>query len=770
MKHLRFTFIALATCTLAAGGLQAHAAAHAAKVIYAFGQVQASTGMGKDRRLGKGDRVFPGETVATARGRAQIQFTDGGFASLQPNTEYRIDDYNFSGKADGKERSFLSLIKGSIRLVTGTIGKTNRKSFRIKTKVATIGIRGTSGKVSHCDSNCGGLPTGTGLQGYGGTWDLASGSFSGPVESGDAYVCDGTTCQQMQGGVAQREDVGDLAFDEEEDEVPYEQGQQVDSDGVQCDLGDACGNNAVVENQIGATFSELARETEMTGELVHVVLTNGAPTSFVAVNGEPYDADVHVLTIDVDGLRDAVNGHSDPDVVTVGNHMLDAVDAHTLEHLRSMPASIGAGDFGTTSDNILTKGRWTGGYVLAINGWLDPASVWYELTQLTGYQSEHFIYGEDPGVVPTGGGGIYTFTGGTFSTATDGSSIGLGATGGQLTWNFGLGSGSLNMTVEHGASIYGVSGSLLGDGTRSFTEGTVNAVSGLSTYPVELDGFLAGPNGSSPPLAAGLAYVIKMFYINGYDLVGTAGFGLTSTFTDTTVKYALNYFDGSYVRSKADGDGTADGASITTGPPLAFGTHFGDAFDQGGSTVVSGSYAPLAATWQRFSGSYNFTRAAVIPPGTKLDKFHAAYTTNPTADSVVGAMTGTATYNVIRGATAPTLNYGLGGATEESGTLMTASFGANFTTGQMDTVNLAGTFPDGSWTLTGGGVVLVNGWAPLTGGATLPTACAGVCSFVSGNAAYTFAGDSADGIVFSYHGIASGSDFSAWSGAGVVTP
>ncbi len=47
MKHLRFTFIALATCTLAAGGLQAHAAAHAAKVIYAFGQVQAGSDAGK---------------------------------------------------------------------------------------------------------------------------------------------------------------------------------------------------------------------------------------------------------------------------------------------------------------------------------------------------------------------------------------------------------------------------------------------------------------------------------------------------------------------------------------------------------------------------------------------------------------------------------------------------------------------------------------------------------------------------------------------------
>jgi len=203
MKSIGALIISVAAlCGVVAVVPAAHAASPAAQVIYAFGQVQASAAAGKARQLRKGDRVFPGETVATRRGRAQIRFTDGGFASLQPHTQYRIDDYHFEGRADGQERSFLSLIKGSVRLVTGIIGKSHRKNFRLKTKVATIGIRGTSGKISHCDSDCNGLPRGTRLQGYGGEWDLASGSFSGPVAAGDAYLCDGNTCRQLQGGVA----------------------------------------------------------------------------------------------------------------------------------------------------------------------------------------------------------------------------------------------------------------------------------------------------------------------------------------------------------------------------------------------------------------------------------------------------------------------------------------------------------------------------------------------------------------------------------------
>ena len=87
----------------------------------------------------------------------------------------------------------------------------------------------------------------------------------------------------------------------------------------------------------------------------------------------------------------------------------------------------------------------------------------------------------------------------------------------------------------------------------------------------------------------------------------------------------------------------------------------------------------------------------------------------------------------------------------------------------MDSISLSGTFPDGTWSLSAGPTPLVDGFASMTGGATFGSACGGTCPSVFGTTAYTFAGNNADGIVFSYQGNTSGGE-AAWSGVGVVTP
>ena len=51
--------------------------------------------------------IESGESIRTINGRTQIRFTDGGFVALQPNTQYRLEDYNFEGTVDGSEKSFL---------------------------------------------------------------------------------------------------------------------------------------------------------------------------------------------------------------------------------------------------------------------------------------------------------------------------------------------------------------------------------------------------------------------------------------------------------------------------------------------------------------------------------------------------------------------------------------------------------------------------------------------------------------------------------------
>jgi len=119
-------------------------AAPVARVDFAFGGVSATGTDGKQRPLAKGAVLESGETVTTnASGRAHLRFTDGGYTSVQPDTQFRIDDYRFEGTADGEEKGFFSLLKGGLRTITGVIGRHNKSTYRVNTATATIGIRGT---------------------------------------------------------------------------------------------------------------------------------------------------------------------------------------------------------------------------------------------------------------------------------------------------------------------------------------------------------------------------------------------------------------------------------------------------------------------------------------------------------------------------------------------------------------------------------------------------------------------------------------------------
>ena len=115
----------------------------AARADFVSGPVVAIAADGKQRALPKGGEVRSGETVSTGDGRAQLSFTDGAIVSLQPKTDFRIDEYTFVEADPGKEKGFFSLLKGALRTITGRVGKANRSAYKMSTTVATIGIRGT---------------------------------------------------------------------------------------------------------------------------------------------------------------------------------------------------------------------------------------------------------------------------------------------------------------------------------------------------------------------------------------------------------------------------------------------------------------------------------------------------------------------------------------------------------------------------------------------------------------------------------------------------
>lgn len=119
-----------------------NAAEAAAKVLFAQGQVEA-TSNDDTRALNKGDDIFAADSIATgASSKVQMRFTDGGMLALRANTVFAVSSYVSPDEQQEGSLSFR-LVTGGLRTVTGSIGKTNPENYEIKTSVATLGIRGT---------------------------------------------------------------------------------------------------------------------------------------------------------------------------------------------------------------------------------------------------------------------------------------------------------------------------------------------------------------------------------------------------------------------------------------------------------------------------------------------------------------------------------------------------------------------------------------------------------------------------------------------------
>jgi hypothetical protein len=169
--------VLLAACTLSfLGSVHLAQAAPAAVVEFAIGNVSAVNSAGVSRSLNKGAEVQAGDTIDTGTGRAQLRFSDGAYISLQPNSQFRIDEYNYSGKSDDSERGFFSLIKGGMRTITGLIGRSHRRNYQVRVPVATIGIRGTEYTL------------------------LFDGTALGTVGEGEISVCNGAGCLNVSSG------------------------------------------------------------------------------------------------------------------------------------------------------------------------------------------------------------------------------------------------------------------------------------------------------------------------------------------------------------------------------------------------------------------------------------------------------------------------------------------------------------------------------------------------------------------------------------------
>jgi len=130
-------------------GLPAPAATEVGAVVYSRGVLTGQIDGERPRLIARGVALHNGETLNTdSKGFAIIELEDGTRMTLRPNTTFKIEDVS---QAPGNENALLSLIRGGLRAITGSISKRNPNVFRINTTVATIGIRGTEFDARLCN-------------------------------------------------------------------------------------------------------------------------------------------------------------------------------------------------------------------------------------------------------------------------------------------------------------------------------------------------------------------------------------------------------------------------------------------------------------------------------------------------------------------------------------------------------------------------------------------------------------------------------------------
>lgn len=224
-------FKLFAALLLAISSSLALAAPAAGKIGMLVGQGTATDAGGVVRALKKGDPFFAGEILSSgANSYLNLEFSDGGLVLLRPNSRFQIEEYAFAAEADSKpvtpataapettpiaeaappapappktpvaapafsgkvasssSKSYFKLLRGGFRAVSGLIGKGNADQYRVRTPVATIGIRGTDYVLVLCDAACGADPIIAGSMAPGAS--AAGGSVVGVIKGGVFVAAD----------------------------------------------------------------------------------------------------------------------------------------------------------------------------------------------------------------------------------------------------------------------------------------------------------------------------------------------------------------------------------------------------------------------------------------------------------------------------------------------------------------------------------------------------------------------------------------------------
>jgi hypothetical protein len=469
--------------------------AAAARVEFAIGQVSAIGSDGNERSVNKGMAIEQGDTIQTANnGRAQLRFSDGGYISLQPNTQFRVDEFKYEGKTDGKEKGFFSLLKGGLRAITGAVGHTNKENYRVNTPVATIGIRGTEFLAQY------------------------DGKLLVKVGNGAIYMSNAAGNLVLFSGQS-----GEVSDENSQPEYSNEE-PAVTAAGPQGNTPDKVQQQTQQEQQQSGTFKVAEQYTESGTSCVVVgncpITDSAAPLTSKTLSNQGVaiaffdDESGYELYGELEG---ALPGTLEFDSAGRIIKIIGSEDGFSISNI--------TGDFRDTASNgALTWTRLNGGTALFTGE---------EGSRTANITNAHFIYGS-----PTSASDItalhaqsayatYDLIGGTRPTD------GFGNVGSLIAGALGINFGDYSIWGNIKVNVAGTEYHAYADYGSVFPNGQFVVYGGECSTCLYGVGFLAGPNAGQ----AGMSYIIAPLDAEGSDITGTAAFKRNSlVLTDTSAR------------------------------------------------------------------------------------------------------------------------------------------------------------------------------------------------------------------------------------------
>ncbi len=142
-EHMRILFIALIVFIFSGTVL---AESNVARVAFLRGAVTATDeATGVPRLLQRDSRVEVGEVISTGpKALAQLVFPDNSMLYIKSDSVVKLEEFHYSKEEPEKDSAVTNVFKGSMRALTGIVGKRSKDKVKYKTRVSTVGIRGTA--------------------------------------------------------------------------------------------------------------------------------------------------------------------------------------------------------------------------------------------------------------------------------------------------------------------------------------------------------------------------------------------------------------------------------------------------------------------------------------------------------------------------------------------------------------------------------------------------------------------------------------------------